>query len=243
MELKNKVALVTGAGVRLGQEIAKHLAQLDMQVAVHYHRSEEGAKTTLAQLKSKETSHALFSADLCDVSQVELLVDRVEKQMGPVSVLINNAAAFYPTPLFSVEEAQWDHFFDLNLKAPFFLAQRVAESMTTQGEGKIINIADTRTTRPRKKFIPYTITKAGLITLTHGLARALAPEIQVNAIAPGTVLPIHEEGHIETETSIQQSLLKRIGSPQDVVAAVDYLLHGDFLTGVVLPVDGGRSLV
>ncbi len=242
MEFQEKVALVTGAGRRLGQQIAIYLASIGMRVAIHYNHSEEGAQTTLSQMQGGPDKHGLFSADLGDLSQLKQLIDSVTENLGPISVLINSASVFYPTPPFSVTEEQWDDLFNLNLKAPFFLSQQVGAQMKSQGEGKIINMADVSAYRPWVNFLPYCMTKSGLITLTEGLAKALAPQIHVNAIAPGTVLPPLPGTELNQQASIEQSLLKRIGSAEDIVAAVDYLLHGDFLTGIVLPVDGGRSI-
>ncbi|MBF0238968.1 MAG: SDR family NAD(P)-dependent oxidoreductase [SAR324 cluster bacterium] len=239
MDLNNKIALVTGAGTRLGQSIAIYLAEQGMHVAVHYHRSETGAKQTLSQMKEPQ-NHRMFQADLCQVSAIEHMMAKISKEMGVVSVLINNAADFFPTPLFSVTEEQWDQLFSLNLKAPFFVSQLAASAMKKQGFGKIINMVDVSAERPWPSYLPYCTTKSGLHGLTKGLAKALAPEIQVNGIAPGTVLPPPADSAIDTRMSIEQSLLKRIGSDLDIVQAVDYLLHADFVTGTIMPVDGGR---
>ncbi|MGK5094713.1 SDR family NAD(P)-dependent oxidoreductase [Deltaproteobacteria bacterium TL4] len=243
MELHGKIALVTGAGVRLGQSIAVYLASQGLRVAVHYHRSAEGARQTLSQMKGSSEQHQLFQADLCQLAELYQLVQNVEDSLGPISVLVNNAADFFVTPLGTVTEEQWDHLFMLNLKAPFFLCQRVAQTMQKQKEGKILNIVDVSAKRPWPKFLPYCTTKAGLHSLTEGLAKALAPDIQVNGIAPGTVLPPPSGSEIDQSLSIEQSLLKRMGSDQDIVQAVAYLLKADFVTGVILPVDGGRLLI
>ena len=129
MDLQNKVALVTGAGVRLGQAIALKLGQLGMRVVIHYHQSEKGAKQTFKLLNGNESRHIIIQANLEDISSIQKLVENSEKKLGPISVLINNAADFFPTHFFSTNEEEWDHFFDLNLKAPFFLSQKVAKNM------------------------------------------------------------------------------------------------------------------
>ena len=242
MDLENKVALVTGAGVRIGQAVAVKLGQLGMRLVIHYHHSEEGAKQTIQRLPGKKSRHLVLQADLKDVSAIEELVHKAEKQAGPVSVLVNNAAEFFPTPLFSVAEEEWDHLLALNLKAPFFLSQVVGEVMKSSGEGKIINMVDVSAERPWKSFLPYCASKAALISLTKGLARALSPEVQVNGIAPGTVLPPPEHIEMDLTASVENSLLKRIGKVEDIVQAVEYLLQSDFVTGTILPVDGGRSI-
>lgn len=242
MDLQNKVALITGAGVRLGQAIAQKLGQLGMRIVIHYHHSEKGAKQTLKLLPGDESRHLILQADLKEVSAIKELVRKAEEQSGPISVLINNAADFFPTPLFSTTEEEWDHLFEINLKAPFFLAQTVAKGMKKRGEGKIINLVDVSADRPWVSFLPYCTSKAGLGSLTKGLARALAPEIQVNAIAPGTILPPPEHAEMDLSVSVEQSLLKRIGLAEDIVQTVEYLLKSDFVTGTILPVDGGRSV-
>ena len=242
MDLENKVALVTGAGVRIGQAVAVKLGQLGMRLVIHYHHSEEGAKQTIQRLPGKKSRHLVLQADLKDVSAIKELVHNAEKQAGPISVLVNNAAEFFPTPLFSVAEKEWDHLLALNLKAPFVLSQALGENMKSSGEGKIINMVDVSAERPWKSFLPYCASKAALISLTKGLARALSPEVQVNGIAPGTVLPPPEHIEMDFTASVENSLLKRIGKAEDIVQAVEYLLQSDFVTGTILPVDGGRSI-
>ena len=242
MDLENKVALVTGAGVRIGQAVAVKLGQLGMRLVIHYHHSEEGAKQTIQKLPGKNSRHLVLQADLKDVSAIKELVHKAEKQAGPVSVLVNNAAEFFPTPLFSATEEEWDNLLALNLKAPFFLSQAVGGVMKSSGEGKIINMVDVSAERPWKSFLPYCASKAALISLTRGLARALSPEVQVNGIAPGTVLPPPAHIEMDLTASVENSLLKRIGKAEDIVQAVEYLLLSDFVTGTILPVDGGRSV-
>jgi len=242
MDLKNKVALVTGASVRLGQSIALKLAQLGMRVIIHYHQSDKGAKQTANLIKENKCENLIIQANLKDISSIKMLVRKSEEKLGPISVLINNAADFFPTPFFSTNEEEWNHFFEINLKAPFFLSQSVAKNMKHRGEGKIINLVDVSVERPWVEFLPYCTSKAGLCTLTKGLARTLAPEIQVNAIAPGTILKPPNHSEMDIISSVENSLLKRIGSTEDIVNAVEYLLKSDFVTGTILPVDGGRSI-
>ena len=243
MELKNRTVLVTGAGVRLGQAIAVSLGKQGMRVALHYHQSLEGAKETLELIGEDSEQHGCFQADLRQVSEIELLIQQIEAQMGQIDVLINNAADFFPTPLGEVVESEWDHLISLNLKAPFFLSQLVGTSMLKRGQGKIVNIADVAAERPLPQFLPYCASKAGLVSLTKGLAKALAPAVQVNAVAPGTMLPPPESSSFSQDLAIERSLLKKMGQPDDIAKAVIYFLENDFVTGTVLPVDGGRMLV
>jgi len=242
MDLKNRTVLVTGAGVRLGQAIAVSLGQRGMKVALHYHQSMEGAKKTLDLMGGDIKQHGCFQADLRQVSKIELLIQHIEEKLGQIDVLINNAADFFPTPLGEVSESEWDHLISLNLKAPFFLSQLVGTSMLKQGQGKIVNIADVAAERPWPQFLPYCASKAGLVSLTKGLAKALAPAVQVNAVAPGTMLPPHQISSFSQDLAIEKSLLKKMGRPDDIARAVTYFLENDFVTGTILPVDGGRML-
>ena len=242
MDLKNRTVLVTGAGVRLGQAIAVSLGQQGMKVALHYHQSMEGAKETLDLMGGDIQQHGCFQADLRQVSKIELLIQHIEEKLGQIDVLINNAADFFPTPLGNVSESEWDHLISLNLKAPFFLSQSVGTSMLKRGHGKIVNIVDVAAERPWPQFLPYCASKAGLVSLTKGLAKALAPAVQVNAVAPGTMLPPPESSSFSQDLAIERSLLKKMGRPDDIAKAVTYFLENDFVTGTVLPVDGGRML-
>ena len=242
MDLKNRTVLVTGAGVRLGQAIAVSLGQQGMKVALHYHQSTEGAKETLDLMGGDIKQHGCFQADLRQVSKIELLIQHIEEKLGQIDVLINNAADFFPTPLGEVSESEWDHLISLNLKAPFFLSQLVGTSMLKQGQGKIVNIVDVAAERPWPQFLPYCASKAGLVSLTKGLAKALAPAVQVNAVAPGTMLPPPQISSFSQDLAIERSLLKKMGRPDDIARAVTYFLENDFVTGTVLPVDGGRML-
>ena len=242
MDLRNRTVLVTGAGVRLGQAIAISLGQQGMKVALHYHQSMEGAKETLDLMGGDIKQHGCFQADLRQVSKIELLIQHIEEKLGQIDVLINNAADFFPTPLGEVSESEWDHLISLNLKAPFFLSQLVGTSMLKQGQGKIVNIVDVAAERPWPQFLPYCASKAGLVSLTKGLAKALAPAVQVNAVAPGTMLPPPQISSFSQDLAIERSLLKKMGHPDDIARAVTYFLKNDFVTGTVLPVDGGRML-
>lgn len=242
MEFKEKLVLITGVGTRIGQQLAIFLALTGMRVAGHYHQSEQGALQTLKEIGGIVAGHQLYQADLRDWQQTQNLIPRINQQQGKISVLINNAADFYPTPLGQVSQQDWDHFFNLNARAPFILSQAVKEDMLSLGQGRIINMVDVASERPWPNYLPYCASKAALVSLTKGLAKTLAPKILVNGIAPGTVMSPKENTDIDDTQSIQQSLLRRLGSPQDIVQAVEFLLKSDFVTGVILPVDGGRMI-
>jgi NAD(P)-dependent dehydrogenase (short-subunit alcohol dehydrogenase family) len=241
MELKNKVALVTGGAIRVGKAIALGLAKEGAKVAIHYHRSKQEAEKTLAEINAMGGSGWLVAGDFSRVADIENVAAACFQKFNRIDILINNAAIYFPTPFGETTERQWDELMKINLKAPFFCAQAVAKIMK---QGKIINIADVAGIDPWPGFLPYSISKAGLIALTRGLAKTLAPDIQVNAIAAGTVL-LQDNATAEYKKEIEElSLLKKVGSPDDIVSTVLYLLQGsDFLTGAVIPVDGGRLLV
>lgn len=243
MELNNKVALVSGGAMRVGKAITIGLAKAGAIVAIHYHRSKDEAEKTFSEVKKAGGTGMLIRGDFTRVSEIEKVVAACYREFERIDVLINNAAIYYRTPLGETSEQQWDELLTVNLKAPFFCSQAVAKIMKQQKQGKIINIADVAGIDPWPGYLPYCASKAGLIALTKGLAKALAPEIQVNAIASGTVL-LQPDATAEYRKEIEGlSLLKRVGSPEDIVNTVLYLLQGsDFLTGAVIPVDGGRLL-
>ena len=165
------------------------------------------------------------------------------RAFGRIDILVNSAAIFYRTPFATVTEADWDRFLTVNLKAPFLLCRRAGELMSRQGSGKIVNVADIAGAKVWAEYIPYSISKAGLLALTTGLAKALAPAVQVNAIAPGTVLLPDGSSAEERERALARVPLKRLGSPEDIARAAVYLIQSDFVTGEVLSVDGGQRLV
>ena len=170
-------------------------------------------------------------------------VGAVERRLGGVDVLINSASSFYRTPLAAVSETQWNDLVNVNLRGPFFFAQAVASGMRRRRHGKIINISDVSAFNPWVDFLPYGAAKAGVIAITRGLAKALAPHVQVNAIAPGPILPPPGLSRAESRAAIAKTLLKRWGSPWDIVETILYLVEGtDFVTGQVIAVDGGRLL-
>ncbi len=243
MEITGRGALVTGAARRIGRAIALALAERGADVVVHYHHSEEEAQATVREIQARGVRALALRADLSDVSQIEGLIENAARFLGRLDILVNNASVFFRTPFGSTTEEQWDLHLDVNLKAPFFCAQYAARIMREGGGGKIINIADWAGFRPYVGYIPYCVSKAGLIALTQVLARTLAPTILVNAVAPGPVLLPEEYGEEEVRAILAGTPLKRLGSPEDVVRAVLFLIEGsDFITGHTLVVDGGRLI-
>jgi len=244
VKIQGKVILVTGGAVRIGKAISKMLASKGARLAIHYNHSEKEAESLAESLQNDSNQIKTFQADLNKTEQTQKLVSEVEEKLGSIDVLINNAALFKKSPLLEVSEADWDNHLNINLKAPFFLSQAVSKKMLGKKEGKIINIADLSFRRPYLKYIPYSISKAGLIALTQSLAKELAPHIQVNAIALGAIKAPVDYSEEEKEKRADKTLLKRWGDPQDVANAICFLIEGaDYASGSTLTLDGGSHLV
>jgi NAD(P)-dependent dehydrogenase (short-subunit alcohol dehydrogenase family) len=174
---------------------------------------------------------------------VDTIVQQVIERFGRIDILVNNASNYYRTPFATLTEAQWDDLVGTNLKGTFLVSKRVGDEMLKAGAGKIINLADWAGFRPYKDYIPYCVAKAGVIALTTALAKTLAPQIQVNAVAPGPVLLPKDFSESLREAIVQATPLKRIGTPDDVAQTVVFLVEGsDFITGAIIPVDGGRLI-
>lgn len=239
MDLKGKVALVTGGAVRVGRAISLELINAGAIVFCHYHNSEYQA----LELKKQYPALHLIRGDLRQFSTAGDLVQEVVKKAGTIDILINNAAIFKKTSLGSVSEKDWDNLFSINLKPHFFLSQEASNIMVEKKSGKIVNIADTSGLRSWPSYIPYSLTKSGMISLTTGLAKALAPHVQVNCINPGPVLMPEAYSEEQIKKAIDKTLLKRAGRAEDISAAVRFFLEdGDYITGMILSVDGGRSI-
>jgi pteridine reductase len=242
MELKHRVALVTGGAHRVGKAIALALGQAGARVAIHYHRSAAQAAATLAELRGLGAEAVAIEGDLTVVAGVERVVDEAIAQWGRLDLLVNSAGIWGSTPLGSVTEDRWDELLNTNLRSAFFAAQRAAAALRAT-RGAIVNIADIGALRPWRNHTPYLVSKGGLLTLTEALAKDLAPEVRVNAVAPGPVLLPDDWTAEQAERAAQSVLLKRLGSAEDVAEAVVYLARAEYITGVVLPVDGGQRLI
>jgi pteridine reductase len=242
MELSDKVALVTGAARRVGRSIALALAARGATLAVHYRSSAREAQQTVDEIVATGGQARSFHADLEKVSEIESMINGVEAAFGRLDVLVNSASVFYRTPLENVTERDWDMNLDTNLKAPFFAAKFAAAVMRRQGAGKIVNIGDSAGLRPYNNYLPYTVSKRGLIGLTEALAKALAPGIQVNCLAIGPVLPPEDYSAAQIEGLVRSTLTKRLGTPDDVARAVVLLCETDFATGATIVLDGGRLI-
>jgi len=240
VELRGRVALVTGAGRRLGQAIAVALGAAGARVAVHHHGSVEGARDTARRITEAGGEARLFRADLREAEAPAALVNAAAAEMGGLHVLVNSAAVMERTPIGSVTPAQWDAMMALNLRAPFFAAQAAAPHM--RDGGVIVNVADLAAYETWPAYVPHGISKAGVVQLTRAMARALAPAVRVVGVAPGVVLLPEGWDDAVADRLAATTPLGRPGTPEDVVRAVLYLLDADYVTGETLVVDGGRRV-
>lgn len=236
-----RVALVTGAGRRVGQALALALGEHGYSVAVHYGASADGARQTLARIQQLGGVGHVVHADLADPEAPAELVERVLARFGRLDVLVNSAAVMVRTPLGAVEVDVWDRLMAINVRAPFFLAQAAASALRV-ARGCIVNIADLAAIETWPAYVPHGISKAAVIQMTRALARVLAPEVRVNAIAPGAVLLPDDWDAASAVRLAATTPLQRLGDPSDVVGALRYLLDAPFVTGVTLIVDGGRHV-
>jgi NAD(P)-dependent dehydrogenase (short-subunit alcohol dehydrogenase family) len=244
MRLQGKVVLVTGAARRVGSVIAKALGQRGAKVAIHYNHSRREAERLADDIQDGfGRDAAIFKADLSDARQVKRLAENVAKRFGQLHVLVNNASLYEKSDFAETTLADWNAHLDVNLRAPFLLSQALAPVMQKSGGGHIINIADWAAHRPYTDYIPYCVSKAGLVCLNQALAKELAPDIQVNAILPGPVMLPDATSRRGREAILKATLLKKLGTPEDIARAILFLIEeGDFITGASIPVDGGRLI-
>jgi len=241
--LQNQVALVTGAGRRIGRVIALTLARAGADVVVHYNETKQGALTTAREIESLGSQAMVARADVARPKQVAALFRKVEKRFGRLDLLVNNAGIFFPAEWDKLGEEDWDRILGINLKGAFFCAQAAARIMQRQGRGRIVIISSLGGLQAWPEYIHYCASKAGAISLTRTLAKALAPHIQVNSVAPGTILFSGDPPDAKTGKIIQAIPLKKAGRPEDIAEAVLFLAtRSDFITGQVFVVDGGKSI-
>ncbi|MGB7281060.1 MAG: SDR family oxidoreductase [Candidatus Acidiferrum sp.] len=238
--LAGKVALVTGAGKRLGRAVALRLAEEGADVVVHYNSSASEAHDVCGEIEALGRRAAALQANLNSVSEIQKLFEETGKQFGRLDVLVNSAANFLPASIVSTTEEIWDASLNTNLKAGFFCAQ-AATPLLRRANGTIVNFADAGGLLGWPGYIPHSISKAGVVMLTKVLAKALAPEVRVNAIAPGTITMPGDPPEWESNF-VKPAPLQRTGRPSDIADAVSYFVHAEFLTGHTLVLDGGRSL-
>ncbi|WGL15828.1 pteridine reductase [Microbulbifer bruguierae] len=236
-------ALITGAAARLGRAIAEALHR-DHQVVIHYRHSRQAAESLVAELnRARPNSAVAVHSNLASAADCEQLALRALDGFGELTVLVNNASAFFPTPIGTATEQHWDQLMGSNLKAPFFLSQALAPALRANG-GCIVNLADIHADKPMPAHTLYCAAKAGLVMLTKSLARELAPEVRVNAVAPGAILwPEQESEGYNKEQILARIPMHRSGDPSDIAEAVRFLVTAaPYISGQVIAVDGGRSL-
>jgi pteridine reductase len=238
--LNGKVALVTGAAKRLGRAIALHLAREGADVVVHFHRSAAEAQNVVTEITNLGRRAISVPADLAKKSDIDQLIAATNKEFGRLDILVNNASNFLHADFPSITEEIWDAALDVNLKAPFFCSQAAAPLLKINN-GVIINLSDVAGFLGWTGYIPHSVSKAGVSMLTRVLAKALAPEIRVNAVAPGTITMPGDPPDLAADF-IKRAPLQRTGTTEDVTAAISFLINSPFITGEVLVLDGGRTL-
>ena len=243
--MHGKVVLITGGAKRVGAGICRKLHASGASLMLHYRASAGEARLLQAELNhTRPKSVALIQADLLDVAKLPSLVEQTLATFGRLDALVNNASSFFATPIGDITPAVWDDLIGTNLRAPTFLAQAAAPALK-RTQGAIVNITDIHAERPLKGYTVYTLGKAGLTGLTRSLARELAPEVRVNAVAPGPILwPDDEQfDELSRQRIVSHTPLKREGTPDDIARAVHYLLvDASYVTGMTIAVDGGRHI-
>jgi len=243
MNIDGKVALITGSAKRIGRAVAIELARRGGRIAIHYRSDPGEAEQTLQMIRTAGSDGAVFPAELTDNNAVEKMFHNIATTFGGLDILINSASVFSPATADKTTSELWDNQMDSNAKAPFFVAQQAARLMQRRGQGKIVNIADVAGEVIWPGYFSYSVSKAALIAVSRGLAKSYAPQIQVNAIAPGPVLFPDYYTEQQKRSAIERTLLKREGSPDDIVNAVVFLIENDYITGEMIHVDGGRHLL
>ncbi|MCP4476296.1 MAG: pteridine reductase [Gammaproteobacteria bacterium] len=239
-----KVALISGAGKRLGATIATRLHQQGYNVVVHYRQAAESAEALCSTLNTQRDHSAItLQADLSDSTALQPLISQAVQQWGQLDLVVNNAAAFYPTPLTEANVDDWQLIFNTNVRAPFFLVQAAIPHLE-KVNGNVINIVDIHAEQPLKNFSLYCMSKAALLAMTRSMAKELGPAIRINGIAPGMVAWPNDDSLTENARAsiIKRIALKRAGSADNIAETVCFIVNNDYLTGEIIHVDGGRLL-
>jgi NAD(P)-dependent dehydrogenase (short-subunit alcohol dehydrogenase family) len=243
MKLQGRVMLVTGGALRLGRAISLLAAERGATLAIHHRSSTDAARRIVGELRGRGLKARAFRADLGRPNGPERLARRVEDELGPVSALVNSASVYEKTPLATLTSSQWDQILAVNLRAPALLSRALGLSMKKRREGAIVNLGDWSIPRPYANYAAYAASKAGLEALTRVLARELAPEVRVNMVSPGAILPPKGATRSYIKAVGEAAALGRMGRPEDIAEAVLFLIEkADYTTGETLLVDGGRSL-
>ena len=243
--MQGKVVLITGGAKRVGAAICRRLHAAGANLMLHYRESAGEARLLQAELNhQRKDSVALIQADLLDLAKLHSLVDQTVQSFGRLDALINNASSFFQTPVGEITVDQWEDLIGTNLRAPLFLVQAAAPALK-KAQGAVVNITDIHAERPLKNYVVYSVAKAGLVGLTRSLARELAPEVRVNAVAPGPILWPDDDAfdELSRQRIISHTPLKREGTPEDIAKAVHFLLaEATYVTGETINVDGGRHV-
>lgn len=243
--MQGKVVLVTGGAKRVGAAICRRLHASGANLMLHYRTSAGEARLLQAELNhQRNESVSLIQADLLDLGKLPSLIDQTVQSFGRLDALVNNAATFYQTPIGEISAEDWENLIGADLRAPLFIAQAAAAALK-KTQGAIVNITDIHAERPLKNYVLYSVAKAGLVGLTRSLARELAPEVRVNAVAPGPILWPDDEAfdELSRQRIISHTPLRREGSPEDIAKAVHFLLvEATYVTGETINVDGGRHI-
>ena len=240
----SRVVMITGGARRIGAELVRHLHRSGMRIILHYCNSERDAQLLAGELNAaRAESVQMLQGDLTEYANIPGLIAQAKSCFDRLDVLINNASHFCPTRVDEIDEDIWEKLVGINLKAPLYLTQAIAPHLRAV-QGCIINVIDIHSDRPLKGYPVYSISKAGLAMLTRSMARELAPEIRVNGIAPGAILwPEAEHDATIRQEIISRTALKHAGNPGDIADAALFLIeHADYITGQIIPVDGGRTL-
>lgn len=243
MEIRDSVIIITGGAARVGREMALSLAAKGAHIALSYYADDEPWEETCAEIKAQGVKCICEHLEVRNANEVRQFIHRVKEDLGRVDALINNASVWLKAPFLEITEADWDFALDVNLKGPFLCSQAAVPIMLAQGNGVILNITDLSAFQVWPENAHHAASKAGLVSLTRSMAVELAPAVRVNAIAPGTVLLPPNASDAKESWAVENSLLKRIGSPQDVADLAAFILENDFMTGSVYFIDGGRSLI
>ncbi|HWZ72039.1 MAG TPA: pteridine reductase [Casimicrobiaceae bacterium] len=243
--MQGKVVLITGGAKRVGAATCRRLHSAGANLMLHYRVSAGEARLLQAELNhQRKDSVALIQADLLDIAKLPAMVEQTVQSFGRLDALVNNASSFFQTPVGEITAAAWEDLIGTNLRAPLFLSQAAAPALK-KSQGAIVNITDIHAERPLKNYVVYSVAKAGLVGLTRSLARELAPEVRVNAIAPGPILWPDDEtfDELSRQRIISHTPLKREGTPEDIAKAVHFLLaEATYVTGETINVDGGRHV-
>ncbi len=242
--MTNKSVLITGGAARIGARIARKLHQANMDIIIHYRRSDKRAKALAEELNAgRADSAATVQGDLLENGVIERVIGEAAAFNDRLDALINNASTFYPTAIGEVTEKQWNDLIGTNMKVPFFLSQ-AADPWLKQSRGCIVNLVDIHALRPKKGYLVYSIAKAANAMLVKSLALELGPEVRVNGVAPGVILwPEHDISDAEKEEVLSRIALQRPGDPDDIAETVSFLVTGaDYITGQIIAVDGGRTV-